>query len=217
MSGTILTDKPTAPDAPAIGTGSAPGLAPASAGQLRRVRRRTRAGLTIGMAIAGVAAVAIVLSATPLLRPTPTALPAMDAGMGFWDRIDTRPAVSRSDTSMGFWDRIDTRPAVSRSDMSMGFWDYIDTRPAVRELPAMPASLGYWDFVTVPERPSAPAPARGLEFYRYAPMSGVAAPQAGPARPLEVFRHAASSPPVAPGQGARRPLEIFRYTGASRS
>jgi hypothetical protein len=28
--------------------------------------------------------------------PAPRELPAMDASMGFWDWIDTRPAVSRS-------------------------------------------------------------------------------------------------------------------------
>jgi hypothetical protein len=103
-------------------------------------RSQRRSGLLgLGAVLAGVTAVgaAVTIFLIPAEAP-PTApavpLPAMDASFGFWDYIDTRPAVSRSDTSMGFW-------------------DVIDTRPAVRELPAMPASMGHWDF-TLPAEPT---------------------------------------------------------------
>jgi hypothetical protein len=62
------------------------------------------------------------------------ALPEMDPSLGYWDHVDSRPAVSATDTSMGFWDTIDTRPAVSINETSMGYSDHVDNRPAVSAL-----------------------------------------------------------------------------------
>jgi hypothetical protein len=62
---------------------------------------------------------------------------------------------------MGFWDHVDTRPAISRSETSMGFWDFVTvpTRPEPAALPPMPRSMGHWDF-TLPK----PEPT-GLGFW----------------------------------------------------
>ena len=82
-------------------------------------RTQRRSGvLGLGTVLAGVAAVGAAVAILLIPAEAPSAapaipLPAMEASLGFWDVIDTRPAVSRSDTNMGFWDVIDTRPAVS--------------------------------------------------------------------------------------------------------
>jgi hypothetical protein len=82
------------------------------------------------------------------------ALPEMDASMGFWDIIDTRPAVSTTDISMGFWDTIDTRPYVSPFEANQGYWEQVDARPAVSAVAGQSVDITQGYFATTADRPA---------------------------------------------------------------
>ena len=94
------------------------------------------------------------------------AVSAYETSLGYADVIDTRPAVSQLDASQGYWDVVDARPAVAAGSTSLGFWDVADARPAVRTLPAMPASLGHWEFST-PKAAELPAMPRSMGHWDF--------------------------------------------------
>jgi hypothetical protein len=116
--------------------------------------RRSR-GLTgflgLGAALAGVTAVgaAVAISLIPVQAPASAPAltrPAIDDSRSYIGSEDTHRLFLAPETSMGFWDYIDTRPAVPATGARESYKGYADARPSVAARPAMPASLGHGDF-----------------------------------------------------------------------